>query len=339
MPGIWPVGCPPKKRMALSSLVDLRQAGDAQDSLQKEGAECPERADRPDHTVGAGMIGALVPAAGPIGVLRIFADGVEEGLVKTGEDGLIVLRHEEHLGGTLDAQLVDPLAETGGVGEVQVGVRLAAVAVAAGDQHLLPLRRNFSHAAVLVPAPGAVQLEGAQGGVIEGEEVFEVPGKLGGRNAVEIPQRVVEDDQHLGNRVQGAQQVADALGAGLGGAGLQFSEQFAGVRRGQVVHAEMELGGLEGDGPFQGDGLILQRRHHAQQHGGVDAVVIGERDHGLQSELLLDLILLDFVGRARSTAAESSSPGRGRFVCHACRPWCCAIAGRRSAEDWSRRCD
>ena len=38
--------------------------------------------------------------------------------------------------------------------------------------------------------------------------------------------------------------------------------------------------------------------NHTQQQPAIDAVMIGERDHGVHAKLLLNLILLQFISRA-----------------------------------------
>ena len=87
--------------------------------------------------------------------------------------------------------------------------------------------------------------------VVDGQKVFEVLRKFSFGMAVEIPQRMIEDEQYFGNSMQRAQQVAYVLGAWLRSAGRQLVRQLLGARGGKIVHAEMELRGLEGNRPFQ----------------------------------------------------------------------------------------
>ena len=56
--------------------------------------------------------------------------------------GLGILRHIEDMALTLATNLVDELGEAGGAGEVDVGVRLYTVTVAAGDDDLIPFPRE-----------------------------------------------------------------------------------------------------------------------------------------------------------------------------------------------------
>ena len=95
-------------------------------------------------------------------MLRIVGDGIEKRLVAAGHQRVPIVRHEEQLAPTLATQLVDPLVKAGGVGEIEVGIGLAAVAVAARDQKLLPARGQLFDAAIFFPVAQTVQLKGVQ---------------------------------------------------------------------------------------------------------------------------------------------------------------------------------
>jgi hypothetical protein len=70
------------------------------------------------------------------------------------------------------------------------------------------------------------------------------------------------------------------------------------VRAGKVVNAEVKLGGLKGNGPLKRDRRLVHGGEHAEKQRSFNAVVIRERDESVHPELLLDLILLDFVSGA-----------------------------------------
>jgi hypothetical protein len=60
------------------------------------------------------------------------------------------------------ANLMDELIEAGGVGQVDVGVGLDAVAVAAGDQQHVPALGQAADSAILFPVAQAVELESVE---------------------------------------------------------------------------------------------------------------------------------------------------------------------------------
>ena len=104
-----------------------------------------------------GMVDALVPGARALRELGVVADGVDGGLQDAVLPRLGVLRHEEHVALLLAADLVDELSEASGVGQVDVGVGLHAVAVAAGDEQHVPFLGQAADGAVLIPVAQAVQ--------------------------------------------------------------------------------------------------------------------------------------------------------------------------------------
>jgi hypothetical protein len=108
------------------------------------------------------MIDALVPVARALRKLGIVAHRVDGRLQNAVLPRLGVLRHEEHVALLLAANLVHELGKAGRVGQVDVGVRLHAVTVAAGDEQHVPLLRQLPRGAVLIPVAQAVQLQRVQ---------------------------------------------------------------------------------------------------------------------------------------------------------------------------------
>ena len=145
----------------------------------------------------------------------MVADGGEGGLEDAVLPGLGVLGHEEDVALALAADLVDEGVEAGGVGEVEVGVGLDAVAVAAGDDELVPLAGEVGYFAVLFPVAEAVELEGVDELAVGGEEVVDEDAVVVVADAVEVPEGVVEDDEDVGELVQlGEDVVEEGCGAG-----------------------------------------------------------------------------------------------------------------------------
>ena len=80
---------------------------------------------------------ALIPLPRAAGIIRVFADYIEQGLQHPQRQRFPVLRHEEDMTDPFIAHLVDELGEAFGVGEVQRSIRFAAVAVPAGYEQLV----------------------------------------------------------------------------------------------------------------------------------------------------------------------------------------------------------
>ena len=118
---------------------------------------------------------------------------------------------------------------------------------------------------------------------------------------VEVPQGVVEDDQDVGQLVQGGEDFGEPLASRacrLDGVLLEGLHPLGAGGAGQVVDAEVEgLIAAVGHGPLDGDGNVAGGGDGAQQHGRVDVVVVGEGDQRLQAELLFDLAAFEIEGQ------------------------------------------
>ncbi len=132
------------------------------------------------------------------------------------------------------------LRKAGGVGQVDVGVRLHAVTVAAGDQQHVPLFRQAPHGAVLVPVAQAVQLQRVKIGAILLQKLVDQEFVLFLADQVQVPHGVVEDHQHIRLAMKSAQNLGEPRVAGMGGELLKRRHPLRRAGAGQVVHAEME---------------------------------------------------------------------------------------------------
>lgn len=97
----------------------------------------------------------------------------------------------------LVAHFVNELRETSRIGEIEHCAGFGAVAITAADHQLVPLLSEFQHRPVLFPASQPAQFEGMH-------PVPELGDKIGDRLYVElpadsrqIPQGVIQDDQHV----------------------------------------------------------------------------------------------------------------------------------------------
>ncbi len=162
----------------------------------------PKFAERAYDARGVRVEGALVPTLVAGGEFRVVANGVEGGLEDAVFPGLSVLRHEEDMAAALAANLVDKAGKVGGVSQVEIGVRLYAVAVAAGDDELVPARGQIGDLAVLFPVAEAVELKGVDELAVDSEEVVDEDfvGVLA--DAIEIPEGMIEDEQDVRELVE-----------------------------------------------------------------------------------------------------------------------------------------
>ncbi len=107
---------------------------------------------------------------------------------------------------------------------------------------------------------------------------------------VQIPERVIEDDEHVGKVVQRREHLRQPRVAGIGGERFKLAHPLGARRAGQVVDAKVK--GLilaEGRRPLHRNRDVAGAGHGAQQHRRLDIVVIGDRDQRLHLERLRDL--------------------------------------------------
>ena len=104
---------------------------------------------------------------------------------------------------------------------------------------------------------------------------------------VEVPEGMVEDDEDVGLFIEGDEDFGEALVVRVGGEVVEGGDPLGGAGAGQVVYAEVE-GLLAGVwcGPLDADGNVAGGGDGAQQHGGVDVVMVAEGDERGEVELL-----------------------------------------------------
>lgn len=184
--------------------------------------------------------------------MGVVADGVEGGLEDAVLPGLDVLGHEEDVRGALAADFVDEAGEGGGAGEIDVGVGLDAVSIAAGDGEHVPTAGEGGDVTVFFPVAEAVEFEGVEELAEAGEEVVDEDVVAGFADAVEVPEWVVEDDEDAGEVVEGGEEIGEdgvaveaggeVVGGG-GGEGGEAGRPGGGIGGREVVDAEVETGG------------------------------------------------------------------------------------------------
>ena len=96
----------------------------------------PELGEGAHDAVFIGVEGALVPALPAGHEVGEISDGVKRGAENALLPAALILVHEVDVATTFDADFFDELGEAGGAGEIDVGVWLEAVAVAAGDDEV-----------------------------------------------------------------------------------------------------------------------------------------------------------------------------------------------------------
>jgi len=102
----------------------------------------PEHGQWPDHTGVVGMKHALIPLPAAARIIGVFADCIQQCLQHAQRPGFGVLRHEQDMTNPFLAHLVDKLGEARRFGQVQRGIRFAAMAVPARYQKLVAAGRQ-----------------------------------------------------------------------------------------------------------------------------------------------------------------------------------------------------
>ena len=196
-----------------------------------------------------------------------------------------------------DADLFDEFSEAGSVREVDAGAGLHAVPVSAGDQEMAGFLSELEHGAVLAGVAETIQLQGVEGRAGQRQEAKHLVAVGVRANAMKVPDRVIEDDEHARKGMEVGENAAKLVLEGLFGVGGEPGGPGEGAGRGKIVDAEMELSAAEGDGPLERDRDAASAGNGAQELGGGDAVVVGKGDEGHKAKLG-DLTGLDRVSHA-----------------------------------------
>src|ERR1700733_16014660 len=116
---------------------------------------------------------------------------------------------------TFAPHFMDKFIETLRPREVHVRIRFDAMPVTAADHQLVPLARQSGGFAVLFPIPEAVQFEGVDELSVNREEIVHQHLMLLCPDAVEIPERMVEDDEYTRDLIEFRQHLGEELWWGL----------------------------------------------------------------------------------------------------------------------------
>ena len=166
------------------------------------------------------------------------------------------------------------------------------------------------HRPVLIPVAQPVQFQRVQIIAVLLQELVDQELMFFLANQVEVPQRVVEDHQHIGILMQRAQNLGKSLVAGMGRIVGQRFHPLRGPGAGQVVHAEVKRLLAIGSAPLHRNRNPPRARDRAQQHRRSDVVVVGNGDHRLQIQLL-DLAAFQVKGQP---GRHRRRPVAGRVV-------------------------
>jgi hypothetical protein len=104
--------------------------------------------------------------------------------------------------------------------------------------------------------------------------------------AIQIPHRVIEDDEHFWFSVQSGEDLPQLRAGWMNGVRSKNLHPFASPGAGQVVDPEVKGLGPVGNCPFNGNRAVLFAQNWLEQQGCLNAVVVGQRDHGRKIELL-----------------------------------------------------
>jgi hypothetical protein len=136
------------------------------------------------------------------------------------------------------------------------------MAVAAGDQHLIPFRREIRDFLILFAATQAVQLKRMQEHAGVGQQPVQLRLKDMSRQSIQVPKRMVQDDQDRRQAVQLAKHLADGAVFAFGGTSPETIHPRFGQTSGKIVNSDMKFRFAERCGPLDRnrDILVFGRR-------------------------------------------------------------------------------
>ena len=149
--------------------------------------------------------------------------------------GRLVLRQEVDVAAALSADLVDEFVEGGGVGEIDVRVGFGTVAVAAADEGNLEAGGKLDDGIVFLPRAKAVEFKGMDVTVKLGDELFGHCAVGGSADAGFIPERMIEDEEGIGELAEPGHQFGGAVSIG---------QNFMGAGMRKIVDAEVDDGAI-----------------------------------------------------------------------------------------------
>src|SRR5579871_5989115 len=125
---------------------------------------------------------------------------------------LCVLGHEEHAALPLMANLMNKFGKVGGVGEVNVGIRLDAMPIAAADEKHVPLQREPADGTIFVPVAQAIEFERVQPCTVSLQKLVHEKLVLLFADEIEIPHGVIEDNEHIRLVVERDENLSEPIG-------------------------------------------------------------------------------------------------------------------------------
>ncbi|ACO32798.1 hypothetical protein ACP_2426 [Acidobacterium capsulatum ATCC 51196] len=260
----------------------------------------PKLAQGARDAIAIRMEDAVIPGTRSLRKIRVIANGIQRGFEYAMLPGLGILRHEHHMAEAV-TNLVHKLSERGGVGQVHVGVRFAAVTVAAGDEQHVPLFGQLLHAAILVPVAQAVQFQCMNELAVRRQKVVNALLGFLAANQVKIPNRMIKNDQHVGQRVKSFEQLGQAALIGVCCELVQRLYPGSALIAGQIVDTEVKcLIAAERSCPLDRNRDVARAGDRAQQQRGLNAVVVRNGYQSCQVELLLNLAAFQIKSQNRS---------------------------------------
>ena len=217
----------------------------------------------------------------------------------------------------LAADLVHKLGKAGGVGQVDVGIRLHAMAVATGRSATCSISRPAGE-----PRGSHPSCAGRSVPAREESRHSSAGTRLPGIHASRGPTRKrsqrgwLKTTSTLGSSFSAARISVRRAVTGIRGIVRERLHPLGGAGAGQVVDAEMKiLHAAVGRAPLHRDRNPPRAGHGAQQHGRVDVVVVGDGNHGAEIERL-NLLAFQVECQLAASWAGSNSGSIVDAQCH-----------------------
>ncbi len=100
---------------------------------------------------------AVGPHTTPFDVFRVIANHVDHGLEDAESDGLPILRHKGYVTAPFAADLAHKLGEGRSFGQVEDGIRFAAVTISSRDHRQVQLATRSDYVFIFIPRAQSVQ--------------------------------------------------------------------------------------------------------------------------------------------------------------------------------------
>lgn len=181
------------------------------------------------------------------------------------------------------ADLIGELGEGARVGDVNVGVWFAAVAVATGGDGQAAGGGHADYRLIFCCRSEAVQLHRVQEWTKPADKTEDHSALRRGADAALVPKRVVYDSEHAGQCMEAGQDIREDGRIRPVSPERKQMHPVGRIGGGEIVNAKVEERGAAGDGPFNGNGG--RDAEQLELLTGVDGVEVCEGNDGGEAEL------------------------------------------------------